>query len=156
MAVQANLTSLDPYDANDTVSLAAAKAFYQGLYGFDKDMKLVKVLAKAELSRLDTDGETWSPLAHKTTEVSALVEDLLGFKAEQFRQVVLLPQGQFRKLLAASSAERERILETLFGTAAYKRVQDALTVPYPHLTPPTICSVWISVGARSLYTKHYT
>ena len=88
--------------------------------------KLVKVLAKAELSRLDTDGETWSPLAHKTTEVSALVEDLLGFKAEQFRQVVLLPQGQFRKLLAASSAERERILETLFGTAAYKRVQDAL------------------------------
>ncbi|EPZ17467.1 hypothetical protein M622_01470 [Thauera terpenica 58Eu] len=88
--------------------------------------KLVKVLAKAELSRLDTDGETWSPLAHKTTEVSALIEDLLGFKAEQFRQVVLLPQGQFRKLLAASSAERERILETLFGTAAYKRVQDAL------------------------------
>ena len=88
--------------------------------------KLVKVLAKAELSRLDTDDETWSPLAHKTTEVTALVEDLLGFKAEQFRQVVLLPQGQFRKLLAASSAERERILETLFGTAAYKRVQDAL------------------------------
>ena len=84
------------------------------------------MLAKAELSRLDTDGETWSPLAHKTTEVSALIEDLLGFKAEQFRQVVLLPQGQFRKLLAASSAERERILETLFGTAAYKRVQDAL------------------------------
>ncbi len=88
--------------------------------------KLVKVLAKAELFCLDADGETWLPLAHKTTEVSALVEDLLGFKAEQFRQVVLLPQGQFRKLLAASSAERERILETLFGTASYKRVQDAL------------------------------
>jgi len=88
--------------------------------------KLVKVLAKAELFRLDGNAETGSPLAHKTTEVSALIEDLLGFKAEQFRQVVLLPQGQFRKLLAASSAERERILETLFGTATYKRVQDAL------------------------------
>lgn len=90
--------------------------------------KLVKVLAKAELYRLEPDGETWTPLAHKTTEVTALIEDLLGFKAEQFRQVVLLPQGQFRKLLAASSAEREKILETLFGTATYKRLQEALKV----------------------------
>jgi len=88
--------------------------------------KQVKVLAKAELFRLETDGETWAPLAQKTTEVTTLVETLLGFKAEQFRQVVLLPQGQFRKLLAASSAEREKILETLFGTVTYKRVQDAL------------------------------
>lgn len=88
--------------------------------------KLVRVLAKAELYRLEADGETWTPLAHKTTEVTALIEELLGFKAEQFRQVVLLPQGQFRKLLAASSAEREKILETLFGTATYKRLQDAL------------------------------
>lgn len=88
--------------------------------------KLVKVLAKAELYRLEADGATWTPLAQKTTEVTALIEELLGFKAEQFRQVVLLPQGQFRKLLAASSAEREKILETLFGTATYKRLQDAL------------------------------
>lgn len=87
---------------------------------------MAKVLAKAELYRLEADGETWAPLAHKTTEVTTLVEELLGFKAEQFRQVVLLPQGQFRKLLAASSAEREKILETLFGTATYKRLQDAL------------------------------
>ncbi|KAI5915188.1 AAA family ATPase [Thauera sp. 2A1] len=85
---------------------------------------LVKVLAKAELSRLD--GETWTPLAQKTTEVTAQVEELLGFKADQFRQVALLPQGQFRKLLAAGSGEREKILETLFGTATYKRLQDAL------------------------------
>jgi len=85
---------------------------------------LVKVQPKAELMRLD--GETWTPIAQKTTEVTAQVEDLLGFKADQFRQVVLLPQGQFRKLLAAGSGEREKILETLFGTATYKRLQDAL------------------------------
>jgi len=89
---------------------------------------LAKVLAKAELSRLGDDGQTWIPLAHKTTEVTTLVEELLGFKAEQFRQVVVLPQGQFRRLLAASSAEREKILETLFSTATYKRVQDALKI----------------------------
>lgn len=58
VAVQANLTSLDPYDANDTVSLAAAKAFYQGLYGFDKDMKLVKVLAEGH--EVSADGKVYT------------------------------------------------------------------------------------------------
>ncbi|VTR16870.1 Glutathione-binding protein gsiB precursor [Serratia fonticola] len=45
IAVASNFTTLDPYDANDTLSQAVAKSFYQGLFGFDKDMKLVNVLA---------------------------------------------------------------------------------------------------------------
>ncbi|MEG3134219.1 glutathione ABC transporter substrate-binding protein GsiB [Rouxiella sp. T17] len=45
IAVGSNFTSLDPYDANDTLSQAVAKSFYQGLFGFDKDMKLINVLA---------------------------------------------------------------------------------------------------------------
>lgn len=45
VAVQSNFTTTDPYDANDTLSQAMAKSFYQGLYGFDKDMKMVPVLA---------------------------------------------------------------------------------------------------------------
>src|SRR5690606_33364385 len=61
--------------------------------------KLVKVLAKAELYRLAAGGETWTPLAHTTTEVTALIEATLGFKAEHC---------------------------PLFGTATYKRLQDAL------------------------------
>lgn len=46
VAVQSNFTTTDPYDANDTLSQAVAKSFYQGLYGFDKDMKMVPVLAE--------------------------------------------------------------------------------------------------------------
>ncbi|MDR6538458.1 glutathione ABC transporter substrate-binding protein GsiB [Variovorax soli] len=45
VAVQSGFTTTDPYDANDTLSQAVAKSFYQGLYGFDKDMKMVPVLA---------------------------------------------------------------------------------------------------------------
>ena len=45
MAVASTFTTLDPYDANDTLSQAVSKSFYQGLFGFDKDMKLVNVLA---------------------------------------------------------------------------------------------------------------
>lgn len=47
VAVQSNFTTTDPYDANDTLSQAVAKSFYQGLYGFDKSLKMVPVLAES-------------------------------------------------------------------------------------------------------------
>lgn len=47
IAVGSNFTTLDPYDANDTLSQAVAKSFYQGLFGFDKNMKLINVLAES-------------------------------------------------------------------------------------------------------------
>ncbi|MCL2871969.1 MAG: glutathione ABC transporter substrate-binding protein GsiB [Betaproteobacteria bacterium] len=45
MAVASTFTTMDPYDANDTLSQAVDKSFYEGLFGFDKDMKLIPVLA---------------------------------------------------------------------------------------------------------------
>ena len=58
IAVGSNFTTLDPYDANDTLSQAVAKSFYQGLFGFNKDMKLVNVLA--ESSDASKDGLTYT------------------------------------------------------------------------------------------------
>ena len=52
-AVETTFTTMDPYDANDSMSLAVAKSFYQGLFGFDKDMKLVNVLADGYLVSKD-------------------------------------------------------------------------------------------------------
>ena len=53
VAVQSNFTSMDPYDANDTLSQAVAKSFYQGLMGFDKTMKMVPVLAESYTASKD-------------------------------------------------------------------------------------------------------
>ena len=58
IAVGSNFTTLDPYDANDTLSQTVAKSFYQGLFGFDKDMKLTNVLA--ESYQASPDGLTWT------------------------------------------------------------------------------------------------
>ncbi|WNN49729.1 glutathione ABC transporter substrate-binding protein GsiB [Siccibacter colletis] len=58
VAVGSNFTTLDPYDANDTLSQAVAKSFYQGLFGLDKDMKLKNVLA--ESYKVSDDGLTWT------------------------------------------------------------------------------------------------
>jgi glutathione transport system substrate-binding protein len=46
-AVASTFTTTDPYDANDTLSQAMAKSFYEGLFGFDKDMNLIPVLAES-------------------------------------------------------------------------------------------------------------
>ena len=46
LAVAATYTSLDPYDTNATLDQAVCKSFYQGLFGFDKDLKLQNVLAE--------------------------------------------------------------------------------------------------------------
>jgi DNA repair protein SbcC/Rad50 len=66
------------------------------------------------------------PLAGGWTRVGAQAEDLLGFRSEQFRQVVMLPQGRFQKLLEADSKEREQILRALFDTAHYALVEQTL------------------------------
>jgi len=84
----------------------------------------VKVQGKAELHLRDGDG--WTVLAARPTEVNERIVGLLGFEADQFRQVIMLPQGQFRRLLSADSRERERILEALFSTEKYKQLQARL------------------------------
>jgi glutathione transport system substrate-binding protein len=52
-AVASTFTTTDPYDANDTLSQAMAKSFYEGLFGFDKDMKLIPVLAESQEASKD-------------------------------------------------------------------------------------------------------
>lgn len=70
--------------------------------------------------------EEGAALAGGWQRVTEAAEELLGFKHLQFRQVVMLPQGEFRKLLLANSKEREGILETLFRTEVYRRVEEHL------------------------------
>ncbi len=62
----------------------------------------------------------------KDRAVKNIITGLLGFDAEQFRQVVLLPQGEFKKFLSADSDERQKVLNVLFDSAPYKKIEEAL------------------------------
>jgi len=72
------------------------------------------------------DGREIPIASEKPTAVDAKVVELMGFKAGQFRQVVLLPQGQFQEFLLAGSLERQGILQVLFQTTRYARIAEAL------------------------------
>ncbi len=75
---------------------------------------------------LGDDAQEGKIVASQWNRVTEAVEGLLGFRSDQFSQVVMLPQGQFRKLLLADSKERQAILEVLFQTALYRRIEEAL------------------------------
>ncbi len=75
------------------------------------------------------DGE-WKVIATSATAIRDTIQRIIGFRKDQFLQVVLLPQGEFRKLLVASTSEREELLHTLFRTELYRRLQDALKATY--------------------------
>ena len=60
----------------------------------------------------------------RADEVGDAVIDLLGMSADQFFQVVLLPQGDFARFLRADTAERGDLLERLFDTGRFGRIED--------------------------------
>ena len=61
-------------------------------------------------------------------DVTAYVKELLQFDCEQFRQVIMLPQGEFKKFLLASSNEKQNILNMIFNAEFFRRVEDGLKV----------------------------
>ncbi|MDF1585068.1 SMC family ATPase [Marinimicrococcus flavescens] len=78
------------------------------------------------LWRLGAEGGEEAVLASRQGEAAEVVRRLLGFSVDQFRQVVVLPQGRFREFLAASSKEREQILSVLFATDRFASLQQFL------------------------------
>ena len=64
----------------------------------------------------------------KKEELTKKAEELIGLTKDQFRQVVLLPQGQFEKFLTATSGEKEEILEKIFNAEQWGRYAEAFYI----------------------------
>lgn len=81
---------------------------------------------EAQLYKIDAEGNESLLVASKVSEATAEIEALTGLDVEQFRQVMVLPQGKFRELLMADSKARELIFSQLFQTHIYRRIEDSL------------------------------
>lgn len=68
----------------------------------------------------------WVSRSHAKDEVGTLVGEMVGLNREQFRQVVLLPQGEFATFLRATDDERRDVLARLFGTHFFQKVANDL------------------------------
>jgi exonuclease SbcC len=66
---------------------------------------------------------SWVALTNRLDDAGLLVGELLGMTATQFTQVAMLPQGRFQAFLRASSTERHAVLQRLFRTDRFERVE---------------------------------
>ncbi|RDW17334.1 exonuclease [Oceanobacillus arenosus] len=60
------------------------------------------------------------------SEIDKKIEDIIGLTQDQFKQIVMLPQGEFRKLLTSKTENKEAILRRLFKTENYQQLNELL------------------------------
>lgn len=63
-------------------------------------------------------------LSSRAQEVGHFIGELIGMQSTQFVQVAMLPQGEFQTFLRASSQDRHDVLQHLFRTDRYARIED--------------------------------
>lgn len=71
-------------------------------------------------------GQEIEKLGDKIKEVSDQIEHILGLNAEQFKQIILLPQNDFSRFLKEDSKTKTQILKKIFGTGIFDRFQKSL------------------------------
>ena len=74
--------------------------------------------ANAKLTRVDA-----GVIIEGVTEVKAKIDELLGLTQDQFTQTVMIAQGDFLKILNASSDDRKTLFQKLFNTSVYADLQ---------------------------------
>lgn len=59
--------------------------------------------------------------------VDIKIREIIGLDKNQFSQIVMLAQGEFKKLLTSSTTEKQRIFRHIFKTEKYETLQKALS-----------------------------
>ena len=97
------------------------------VYSFERrlEMKRVNLAAKQSVLKLNEQG-IWEPVFEncRAKEMTAKATEIIGLNYEQFRQVIILPQGKFEKLLTSTSDEKEKILVNIFGAEKWQKIAE--------------------------------
>lgn len=64
----------------------------------------------------------------KTKDVTAAITEIIGIDRSQFLQIAMIAQGEFLKLLLASTEERSKIFRQIFKTDSFKALQEQLRI----------------------------
>lgn len=97
----------------------------------------------------------------KTSEVTRQIVEIIGLDRNQFTQIAMLAQGEFRRFLLAGTTDKEAIFRNIFHTGNYKVLQQRLNEEarshykeYAELKQRTLQSIeGISCGEESPYAK---
>src|SRR5699024_9036998 len=94
--------------------------------GHVKEGNKTKTGEKYEFYELTNNGEVPRVDRQIISEINKKIEELIGLTQEQFKQIVMLPQGEFRKFLTSETENKEMILRRLFKTEPYQEIEQKL------------------------------
>lgn len=83
-------------------------------------------LQKAEAELIVPGGKTYT----KVKDVDTAIKEILGIDARQYKQIAMIAQGDFLRLLNADTTERMNIFREIFKTQRYKDLQETLKSEY--------------------------
>src|SRR5699024_2561223 len=129
-----NIAMLRSHFASDDVHSAVELVFqihdktYRVLrqMGHVKKGNKTKTGERYEFYRLTDQGEVPEVDRQMVTEVNEKIESIIGLTVEQFKQIVMLPQGEFRELLTSNTENKEEILRRIFQTERYQVMNELL------------------------------
>jgi exonuclease SbcC len=93
---------------------------------WDRPKKRGDGTTREQASVLVEDLDGVRPAIDRLDEAGDYLGRLVGMTAEQFFQVVLLPQGEFARFLRSRDDDRKELLEHLFGTSRFAAVEEHL------------------------------
>ncbi|MHB7917696.1 exonuclease subunit SbcC [Staphylococcus borealis] len=94
--------------------------------GFVKDGNSSLTAGKLDVFEFDEDSQSYELRESKISSGNSYIKELLGINAEQFRQLFILPQGEFKKFLVSNSSDKQSILRTLFNSIRFEEMQNLL------------------------------
>src|SRR5699024_842835 len=129
-----NITMLRSHFAEDNVHTAVELIFelkgrtYRILrqLGHQKKGNKSKTGEKYEFYEIVDGSEIPCVDRQMVSEINTKIEDIIGLTQDQFKQIVMLPQGEFRKLLTSETENKEAILRRLFKTERYQQMNGLL------------------------------
>ncbi|MDP4447826.1 exonuclease subunit SbcC [Staphylococcus hyicus] len=108
-------------------------------YEFDVQHQRFKVIRSATFTKPNKKSETQGILEvykredtqyvlqeSKINPGNAYLQSLMNLKVDQFRQLFILPQGEFKSFLVSKSQDKQTILRTLFNTVMYEDLKNNL------------------------------
>ncbi|MCJ1662193.1 SMC family ATPase [Staphylococcus sp. NRL 18/288] len=93
---------------------------------FTKEGNFSQTPGKLDVYELEKETNQYELRESKISSGNAFIKSILGVNAEQFRQLFILPQGEFKKFLVSNSSDKQSILRTLFNSIRFEEIQNLL------------------------------